>query len=81
MLLNKNKSKKYIYVVEYPAGNSTSRLMLRNKLKEYLPFKLQAQLAGGRIKLIDEVRVVDIAEWNADAELGKYPILEKDEAE
>lgn len=52
MLLNKNKSKKYIYVVEYPAGNSTSRLMLRNKLKEYLPFKLQAQLAGGRIKLI-----------------------------
>ena len=30
---------------------------------------------------IDEVRVVDIAEWNADAELGKYPILEKDEAE
>ena len=73
-LMGKNKPKKYIYVLEYPAGNSTSRLFIRNKLKEKLPFRLQAQLTDGTLKLIDEVKVVDIAEWNADPELGQFPI-------
>ena len=73
-LMGKNKPKKYIYVLEYPAGNSTSRLFIRNKLKEKLPFRLQAQLTDGTLKLIDEVKVVDIAEWNADPELRQFPI-------
>lgn len=72
-LMGKEKAKKYIYLLEYPAGNSSSRLMIRNKLKDYLPFKLQQmQECKGR-KMIDEVKVVDIAEWNNDTELGKFP--------
>ena len=73
-LNNKDKPKKYIYVLEFPAGNSTSRLLVRNKLQEKLPFKLQNSFTTGR-KLISEVKVVDIAEWNADSELGKFPII------
>ena len=73
-LLGKNKPKKYIYVLEYPAGNSTSRLLVRNNLQKKLPFKLQAQLGVAGAKMIDEVKVVDIEEWNADPELGKFPI-------
>ena len=73
-LNKKDKPKKYIYVLEYPAGNSTSRLLVRNKLFEKLPFRLQNSLASGR-KLISDVRVVDIEEWNADPELGQYPIV------
>lgn len=73
-LLGKNKPKKYIYVLEYPNGNSTSRLMIRNLLQKKLPFRLQAQLSAGKVRLIDEVKVVNIEEWNADPELGRYPI-------
>lgn len=68
-LLGKNKPKKYIYVLEYPNGNSTSRLMIRNLLQKKLPFRLQAQLSAGKVRLIDEVKVVNIEEWNADPEL------------
>ncbi len=73
-ILGKNKSKKYIYILEYPNGNVSSRLMVRNKLQNRLPFKLQKKLGTGEVKLIDEVKVVSIAEWNADPELGMYPI-------
>ena len=73
-LLGKNKPKKYIYVLEYPAGNSTSRLLVRNNLQKKLPFKLQERLGVAGAKMIDEVKVVDIEEWNADPELGKFPI-------
>lgn len=73
-LSGKDKPRKYVYIVEYPAGNSSSRLMLRNKLRERLPFMLQAKITTAGRKLIDDVKVVDISEWNADAELGKYPI-------
>lgn len=78
-LLGKSKPKKYIYILEYPAGNSTARLLVRNNLQKKLPFRLQAQLATDGQKLIDEVKVVDIAEWNADLELGQFPIEEVDE--
>lgn len=75
-LAGKDKPRKYIYILEYPSGNPTSRLLVRNELQNRLPFKLQSLLSAsesGR-KIIDEVRVVSIAEWNADAELGKYPL-------
>ena len=72
-LKGKDKPKKYIYVLEYPRGNSVSRLMIRNKLKKKLPFALQENLAAGGRKMIDEIKVINIAEWNADEELGMYP--------
>lgn len=73
-LAGKDKPKKYIYILEYPNGNLTSRLMVRNELQNRLPFKLQSALSNSSRKLIDEVRVVDIAEWNNDEELGRYPL-------
>lgn len=76
-LLGKNKPKKYIYVLEYPNSNSTSRLMIRNLLQKKLPFRLQTQLSAGKVRLIDEVKVVNIEEWNADPELGRYPIKQR----
>lgn len=76
-LMGMDKAKKYIYILEYPAGNSSSRLMIRNKLKDYLPFKLQQLHARDGRRMIDEVKVVDIEEWNNDAELGQFPIQPK----
>lgn len=73
-LAGKDKPKKYIYILEYPSGNSTSRLMIRNELRNRLPFRLQNMLSNSSRKLIDEVRVVNIAEWNTDEELGRYPL-------
>ncbi len=73
-LAGKDKPRKYIYILEYPAGNSTSRLLIRNKLQQRLPFALQATFSTVGRKLIDEVRVVDIAQWNEDEELGRYPL-------
>lgn len=73
-LAGKDKPRKYIYVLEYPAGNSTSRLLVRNKLAKKLPFALQNAFNSVGRKIINEVKVVSIAEWNADAELSLYPL-------
>ena len=73
-LMGKDKPKMLIYILEYPAGNSTSRLMVRNKLRQRLPFALQSKIAGVGRKIIDDVKVVSISEWNSDAELGCYPL-------
>lgn len=39
-LLNKNKPVQYIYILEYPNGDTTTRKRLRNRLKTELPFAL-----------------------------------------
>ena len=75
-LNGKDKPKKFVYVLEYPAGNSTSRNLIRNKLKDKLPFRLQHEISDAGRKLIEEIKVVNIEEWNADPELGVYPIEE-----
>lgn len=72
-LMGKDKTKIFIYLLEYPAGNSSSRLMVRNKLQQRLPFALQSKITGAGRKLIDDVKVLNISEWNSDVELGKYP--------
>lgn len=72
-LAGKTKPVKYIYVLEYPAGNSTSRLLVRNGLQKKLPFTLQRELSAGNRKLIEDVIVLNIAEWNSDPELSNYP--------
>ncbi len=73
-LKGKDKPKKYIYILEYPNGNSASRLMIRNKLQKKLPFDLQGNFAAMGRKIIEEVKVVNISEWNADEEFGMYPL-------
>lgn len=73
-LMGKEKPIHYIFVLEYPKGDSASRKMLRNRLKRSLPFRLQERFDTG-IKLIDSISVMNIAEWNEDVYYGKYPIL------
>ncbi len=73
-LLGKCKPVKYIYVVETPKGDATMRKRLRAKLKTQLPFKLQEDMDTG-IKLIDDVNVLSIKEWNLHDEYGKYPFI------
>lgn len=68
-MLQKNKPKKYIYILEYPAGDSVSRKMIRNKLKKFLPFEIQKN----RNKLIESVEVLSIEEWNNDLNYRQYP--------
>ncbi|MBQ7251916.1 MAG: hypothetical protein IJS32_04865 [Kiritimatiellae bacterium] len=63
----------YIFVVEYPNDNSTSRKQLRNRLKNALPFELQKQF-GSKIKLIEAVDVVNIDEWNSHPVYGQFPL-------
>lgn len=72
-LLGKDKPVQYIYILEYPCGDSTSRKRLRNRLKLELPFVLQKNIGNGN-QLIDKVEVVSISEWNSDGNYGKYPI-------
>lgn len=72
-LLNKNKPVQYIYILEYPNGDITTRKRMRERLKKELPFILQDQIGNGE-KLIDQVDVVSINEWNADNMYGNYPV-------
>lgn len=72
-LLGKNKPVQYIYVLEYPNGDVTTRKRLRNRIKTELPFVLQENIGNGR-KLIDKIDVVSIQEWNENEGFGEYPI-------
>lgn len=78
-LAGKSKPVRFIFVLEYRNGTSTSRKMLRNRLQRRLPFKLQRRFEACR-KLIDAVDVVNIEEWNAHELYGRFPILQVDGA-
>lgn len=77
-LTKKEKPKVFVYVLEYPNGDSVSRKMIRNRLKKKLPFQLQDSVAG-EVKLIEKVDVVSIDEWNQNREYGIFPIRIKSE--
>lgn len=72
-LKGKVKSKEYIYILEYPLGDSVSRRFVRNKLQAKLPFGLQSNMGNG-IRLLEKIEVLSIEEWNNHTEYGKYPI-------
>ncbi len=72
-LLEKDKPKYFIYIVEYPTGDSASRKMLRNKLKKRLPFRMQTAMSENR-RIIEDVQVLNIQEWNANELFGHFPI-------
>ncbi len=74
LYLNGKLSKpiQYICVLEYPKGNSSSRKLLRNKLKKKLPFSLQKKMDTG-VKLIHSVDVLNIQEWNEHTYFGQFP--------
>lgn len=73
-LLQKSKRKHFVYILEYPNGDSVSRNRLRIRLKSELPFELQKKLSN-TATLIDDVDVLSIEEWNQHSSLGKYPIV------
>jgi len=70
------KRKAYIYILEYPNGDSVTRKGIRNRLQGKLPFLLQQQNTFV-YKLIDEIKVLSISEWNEN--YPQFP-LEKIEA-
>lgn len=72
-LMEKTKPVQYVYILEYPNGDETTRKRLRNRLKSELPFVLQDNIGNG-VKLIDKVDVVSIEEWNKNEIYGRYPI-------
>ena len=61
---SKTKRKKYIYILEYPLGDVITRKWIRNRLQTKLPFLLQEQNKF-KYKLIDEISVLSIDEWNS----------------
>lgn len=67
------KQNYYVYIVEYPHSDSTTRRLLRNKIAERLPFTFQ-NLPQFKMKLIEKFEVLSIDEWNAHIEYSKFPI-------
>lgn len=73
--LDKDKPVKYVYILEFPNGDSVTRGAIRNKIVKQLPFTLQ-KLPEIKINLIDSFHVLDIKEWNKDSFYGQFPIKE-----
>ena len=57
----------------YPLDDKVSKGMIRNKIAEVLPFKLQKNIGNGN-KLIEKVSVLSIVEWNEDENYGRFPL-------
>lgn len=73
LLKGKLRSNRLVYIVESPYVDSVIRKRIRDRLKNKLPFSLQTQISGST-RLIEEVAVVSIDEWNNDPVYGNYPI-------
>lgn len=75
ILLNNPKPRHYIYVVEWVKSDSVARKRLRERLKNALPFRLQENLSD-TIRIIDDVNVLSIKEWNEHPIYKNYPIYQ-----
>lgn len=62
-IINKDKPRKYVYILEYPNGDVVSRLGIQVMLQQRLPFNLQ-NTEGAIKKVIESIEVVSIDEWN-----------------
>ena len=51
--------------------------MIRNLLQKKVAIQITDTVIREKVRLIDEVKVVNIEEWNADPELGRYPIKQR----
>ncbi len=73
--INKNKPILYVYILEYPNGDSRTRGEIRNLITAVLPFKLQnlPEISCNR-KIIEGFFVMSINEWNSHKTFGKFPI-------
>lgn len=71
--ISKNKPIRYVYILEYPKGDSATRGMIRSKIVPLLPFKFQ-MLENIKRKMISEFEVLSIDEWNSHDIYKKFPI-------
>lgn len=65
--------KSYVYIVEWPNSDSTTRRFLREKIAKKLPFEFQKQPQFEK-KLIDKFEVLSLEEWNSHSEYSRFPI-------
>ncbi len=72
MNFDKNITKKYVYLLECKNGDIVLRNYVREKLVNILPFRLQKTGAFPH-RLIDEVSVLSIEEWNKS--YAAYPAM------
>lgn len=63
----------YVYILEYPHGDSVTRKGVRDKLSEMLPVGLHTLSEIGPPKVKD-VEVLSIDEWNRHKRYGFFPI-------
>ena len=71
-LAKKDGPKKYVLIIEAPNSDVVMRNRLKNLLVEQLPFRLQEQMNTG-VRLIDDVEVLSISEWNSHERYKEYP--------
>lgn len=67
------KPLKYVYILEYQKGDSTTRKFIRNRISEKLPFRLQ-KVEGIKKELISSFDVLSIEEWNNSNLYSNFPI-------
>ena len=71
--LQKEKPCTYVYILEHPNGDKSSRLAIREKIVNKLPFELQ-ELPQIKRKLIKDIQVLSIDEWNNHEIYKRFPI-------
>ena len=67
------KPYKYIYILEYPKGDSTTRKLIRNRIASKLPFELQKDNSI-KHQIISSFEVLSIDEWNNNPIYSKFPV-------
>lgn len=67
------KPYKYVYILEYPKGDSTTRKLIRNKIASRLPFELQKD-NNIKYQIISSFEVLSIDEWNNNPLYSKFPV-------
>ena len=72
-LIQKDRPKLFVYIVETLNDVIVMRKRLRNRLVQELPFQLQEIINSG-VKLIEGVDVLSIEEWNNHPKYGAFPI-------
>lgn len=71
--IGKSKPFHYIYILEYPNGDSVSRKEIRNRITNLLPFELQ-RLPEIKKSMISSFDVLSIDEWNSHGKFKVFPI-------
>ncbi len=72
-LFKRGKPFHYVYILQYPNGDTTSRRLIRNQIAELLPFRLQS-LLNITEPMISAFDVFSIQEWNNNDTYKVFPI-------